>query len=295
MAERVFGPIPSVQVGQVFRDRNELAASGVHTPLQAGISGSQDEGAVSIVVSGGYEDDEDLGDLIVYTGHGGNDPNTGQQVADQEFTRGNRALASNAASGLPVRVVRGAALDSPFAPADGYRYDGLYVVDDYWHERGRSGFKVYRYRLRRDDPSEAPWQPGVPAAPAFHEPAPRREVTTSRVIRSSAVIRQVKELHDYRCQVCGIRLETPAGPYAEGAHIRPLGAPHDGPDIEENVLCLCPNHHALFDLGAFSLADDLSLIASAEMALPRALRTVSGHQIHCQFLAYHRGHYTEQV
>ncbi len=37
----------------------------------AGISGSESEGADSIVLSGGYEDDEDLGDEIVYAGHGG--------------------------------------------------------------------------------------------------------------------------------------------------------------------------------------------------------------------------------
>jgi integrase len=40
----------------------------------AGISGGEREGADSIVVSGGYEDDEDYGDVIVYTGAGGNDP-----------------------------------------------------------------------------------------------------------------------------------------------------------------------------------------------------------------------------
>jgi len=37
-------------------------------------------GADSIVFSGGYEDDEHRGDEIIYTGHGGRDPNTGQGV-----------------------------------------------------------------------------------------------------------------------------------------------------------------------------------------------------------------------
>ncbi len=58
----------------------------------AGISGTDEEGADSIVLSGGYEDDVDYGDEIVYSGHGGRDPNTGQQVADQEFARGNAGL-----------------------------------------------------------------------------------------------------------------------------------------------------------------------------------------------------------
>lgn len=41
-------------------------------------------GADAIVVSGGYEDDNDDGDEIIYTGQGGNDPDSGKQVADQE-------------------------------------------------------------------------------------------------------------------------------------------------------------------------------------------------------------------
>jgi SAD/SRA domain-containing protein len=82
-----------------------------------------------VVVSGGYEDDRDDGDTIIYTGHGGNDPSTGRQIADQTVTVGNLALARNRAEGLPVRVTRGAGLDSPFAPETGFRYDGLYHVD----------------------------------------------------------------------------------------------------------------------------------------------------------------------
>lgn len=49
-----------------------------------GIWGAGDVGAQSIVVSGGYEDDEDLGNLIIYTGQGGRDPASGRQVADRD-------------------------------------------------------------------------------------------------------------------------------------------------------------------------------------------------------------------
>jgi putative restriction endonuclease len=44
---------------------------------------------------------------------------------------------------------------------------------------------------------------------------------------------------------------------SEGAHIRALGKPHLGPDVPEKVLCLCPNHHALFDDGGIYIGDDL--------------------------------------
>jgi hypothetical protein len=55
--------------GTTFTDRAAVAKAGVHRPTVAGISGGEKEGADSIVISGGYEDDEDFGDEIIYTGH----------------------------------------------------------------------------------------------------------------------------------------------------------------------------------------------------------------------------------
>jgi putative restriction endonuclease len=104
----VFGAIPGVPVGSAFASRREAANAGVHRPLQAGISGGAQSGAESIVVPGGYEDDEDRGETIIYSGHGGNDPQTGRQIADQTLTRQNLALAVSSDRGLPVRVLRGA-------------------------------------------------------------------------------------------------------------------------------------------------------------------------------------------
>jgi hypothetical protein len=127
MPERVFGHIPGYPEDSRFESRAELSEAGVHRPLIAGISGSEREGADSIALSGGYEDDEDLGDEVVYTGHGGRDAESGKQVAHQRLTRGNLALAHSGIEGLPVRVIRGANLDSQYAPRSGYRYDGLYI------------------------------------------------------------------------------------------------------------------------------------------------------------------------
>jgi putative restriction endonuclease len=257
----VFGHIPGHPVGSRFKSRAELSESGVHRHRQAGISGSAGEGADSIVLSGGYEDDLDDGDEIVYTGHGGRDQETNKQIADQSFSRWNRALAYSSLNGLPVRVVRGAGHDSPYSPSNGYRYDGLYLVDDYWHETGRSGFRIWRYRLtklvdRPMLPNEGRSAPGAQDAPSE---APRRPTTVLRIVRDTRQARRIKELYDYRCQMCGIRLEGLAGPYAEAAHIRPLGAPHRGPDTTDNILCLCPNHHVLFDHGGVAIGEDLSL------------------------------------
>ena len=283
MGERQFGDVEGYPEGIMFDSREALNKAGVHRPTMGGISGTAEEGADSIVLSGGYEDDVDYGYEIVYTGHGGRDPNTGQQVADQEFARGNAGLARNKTSGLPVRVIRGSQLDSPFAPEHGYRYDGLYGVDQFWAETGKSGHKVWRYRLVKINSSS---QPPVKQGEEQPQPPARRQTTAMRIVRDTERSRRIKELYGYACQVCGVRLETPAGPYAEGAHIKPLGIPHNGPDEESNLLCVCPNHHVLLDDGAITLADDFRVLG-----LPGEPKLLVRHNVGKNYLQYHREHF----
>jgi putative restriction endonuclease len=134
----LFGHIPDVYIGQVFPDRRSLHNSNIHRGLMRGIAPQ----GTSIVLSGGYIDDVDRGDEIVYTGEGGRDENTGRQITHQTFTGGNFNLAHNYIEGKPIRVNRGHELDSPFAPSVGYRYDGLYRIDSYWSETGRDGYFI---------------------------------------------------------------------------------------------------------------------------------------------------------
>lgn len=280
----MFGEIPGYPEGSRFGTRAELSEAGLHRPRVAGISGSEKEGADSIVLSGGYEDDEDRGDEIVYTGHGGRDLQTRRQVADQNFRGGNRALALSSLNGLPVRVVRKA--DATSHPsASGYRYDGLYLVDDYWQERGRSGFLIWRYRLIKL-PSHPNAEQSVSEGRGTYSSPPRQTATILRIVRDTEQARRIKALYDHGCQICGIRLMGLAGPYAEAAHIRPLGAPHDGPDIPENILCLCPNHHVLFDHGGVAICADLSLIGA-----DGSLTVHPKHRINAEHLRYRREHY----
>ena len=279
---RKFGPIQGVDVGATFANRALLAASGVHRPSVAGICGGAD-GAESVVVSGGYEDDVDLGEEVIYTGHGGNEAQGGgAQVADQKWERGNAGLRRNQSDGVPVRLVRGPHRKSPFAPDSGYRYDGLYLVESCWEETGRSGYKICRFRLIRDD---SDGQPAPNPAPSVTPtgPVPRRTGTIQRIVRNTERSQRVKLLHDYTCQACGTRLRTPSGPYAEGAHIRALGTPHNGPDIESNILCLCPNCHVLFDCGSFVVSDDFSL-----EGLGGRLRVIPAHAVGIDYIRYHR-------
>ena len=92
------------------------------------------------------------------------------------------------------------------------------------------------------------------------------------------------------CTITGARCvrfgSRRSGPYAEGAHIRPLARPHNGPDVPENVLCLCPNCHVLFDQGAITVEDDFTLQGRSG-----TLRLHPRHSIDVLHLRYHREHY----
>lgn len=276
---RVFGDIAGFPEGCCFATRREVSLAGVHRPPQAGISGSKGEGADSIVLSGGYEDDMDWGDVILYTGHGGRDYQTGQQVADQTLSQKNLALAVSRSKGLPVRVVRGAGSGSRFAPRTGYRYDGLYLVEDAFRARGRSGHYVWRFRLRKRDQVGRSTFPSAAGAQAS-------QVHVTSVLYESRAGLDVKELYDYRCQICGEALRTPGGLYAEAVHVRPIGSPHEGADVAENILCLCPNHRVLFSTGAVALSDNLEILPSGGQ-----LNVHRDHRLDMKSVQYHRAHY----
>ncbi|KAF9609565.1 hypothetical protein IFM89_017204 [Coptis chinensis] len=153
--KRIIGSIPGVFIGDVFFFRMELCVIGLHGHAQAGIdyvpvsqSSSGEPVATSIIVSGGYEDDEDAGDVIIYTGHGGQSRNSVRQCVHQKLEGGNRALERSKYYGIEVRVIRGVKCDT--APAGKiYIYDGLYKVTDCWFDIGKSGFGVYKYKIVR--------------------------------------------------------------------------------------------------------------------------------------------------
>ena len=103
--------------------------------------------------------------------------------------------------------------------------------------------------------------------------------------RSSKVRELVKKVNGYRCQFCSAKLETPNGPYAEGAHIQPIGRPHNGPDTTQNMLCLCPNCHVLFDSGAVTV-DENGWVLGLDKKVK--LAQSAGHEISEKCLEYHR-------
>ncbi|PJJ54996.1 YDG/SRA domain-containing protein [Hymenobacter chitinivorans] len=142
---RIFGHVGTYRPGDTFASRLVLSAAGVHRPLRAGVSGTPAEGVDSIVLAGQYEDDVFGEDQILYAGHGGRDPKTGHQTADQELTARNRAFHTSLATRRPVRVLQKVpAGDETLV----YRYEGLYQVTAAQYVRGRSGYYIWLFTLR---------------------------------------------------------------------------------------------------------------------------------------------------
>jgi SAD/SRA domain len=140
----VFGDVAGVRPGARFHRREDLRRAGLHRRTQQGIDWTS-EGALAVVFSGGYADDEWSEDDPWYTGEGGQDAPGGRQVRDQELTGGNLALERSYRAGVPVRVIRKVPAGSDYE----YLYEGLYHVVDTHHGPSRDGPKVYRFRLRR--------------------------------------------------------------------------------------------------------------------------------------------------
>lgn len=294
---RTFGEIPGEAEGKSYESREAVRLARLHAHKQAGISGTAREGADAIVLNGGYPDDRDYGDLIIYTGHGGQDSRK-RQVADQTLDDpGNAGLVKSQLDGLPVRVIRGYEEDSPHAPEKGYRYDGLYRVVRHWFKTRADGFRVCQFLMVKiGSPSDVP-DPEIPSGAATGttqppatpvRPAGRTTATVNKVNRRAEVVKTVKAWHDNRCQICDETVELPSGPSSDAAHIRALGVPHNGPDVEENVLCLCPNDHRRFDNGAVYLTDDLEVVEALTGAVGKRIRTHPAHKIGVEYVRYHR-------
>ncbi|KAJ1264558.1 hypothetical protein BS78_08G010300 [Paspalum vaginatum] len=148
---KIVGPVPGVEVGDIFFFRIEMCIVGLHAPAMGGIdyisAGEDETMAVSIVSAGGYENDDKDTDVLVYTGQGGNSRK--KEKHDQKLEKGNLALMNSMKKKNLIRVVRGA--EDPFGISGKiYIYDGLYRIEDSWMDRAKNGFSVFKYKLRRE-------------------------------------------------------------------------------------------------------------------------------------------------
>jgi hypothetical protein len=142
--QSLFGGIAGVRAGDKYPRREDLRRAGIHRQPWRGIDWTT-RGALAIVFSGKYKDDEWDETEPTYTGEGGQDAN-GVQVRDQLLKRGNKALKRNMDDSLPVRV----ALRITSGPNRYvYEYKGTYEVIACRFVSSSDGPKIYRFRLRR--------------------------------------------------------------------------------------------------------------------------------------------------
>ncbi|GAB4836177.1 hypothetical protein Ancab_001090 [Ancistrocladus abbreviatus] len=161
------GAVPGIEIGDIFFFRMELCIVGLHAPSMAGIdymtvrSEVEEEPlAVSVVSSGGYDDDAEDKDVLIYTGQGGNlgggsITKKDKQVSDQKLERGNLAMDRSSRRANVVRVIRGMR-DAVSSMSKVYVYDGLYTIQEGWVEKSKSGVNSFKYKLVR-----APGQPSA--------------------------------------------------------------------------------------------------------------------------------------
>lgn len=118
--------------------------------------------------AGGYEDDKDEGEWLLYTGAGGRDLSGNKrtnkvQSSDQEFEGANKALLKSCTDGLPVRVLRSyKEKRSSYAPvktdpSQSIRYDGIYRIIAAWRTDGQQGTPPPSLPLHSCQQSIAPY------------------------------------------------------------------------------------------------------------------------------------------
>jgi putative restriction endonuclease len=99
------------------------------------------------------------------------------------------------------------------------------------------------------------------------EPAPAAPAPAKRRARDPGFRDRVLTAYGNRCALCGVKLQLGLTPYAvgvEAAHVRWFN--FDGPDTVNNGVALCAFHHKAFDLGAFTVKKDLTVLVSADLS-----------------------------
>ncbi|KAJ0240600.1 YDG domain-containing protein [Hirschfeldia incana] len=150
-AQKMIGPVPGIEIGDEFQYKSELNLIGLHFDIRGGIDyitrGGDLKLATSIISSegNGYTDRFNS-DVMIYSGQGGYLSSKDQRVVkDQKLETGNLALANSMVAKTPVRVIRGVKNQKGKC----YVYDGLYLVQEYWRERGGGGCVVFKFKLCR--------------------------------------------------------------------------------------------------------------------------------------------------
>jgi predicted restriction endonuclease len=142
------------------------------------------------------------------------------------------------------------------------------------------------YQLNLKFP-ELDWQAAPQGELGVEVPGTRLVARTIR-LRNTFLAADMKKRYDNSCQVCRIKLQLTRCTYAESHHMKPIGAPHFGPDTEGNILVVCPNHHIMLDRGAVRI-DPCSLLVEhiTGSFAPCPLLVHPRHVLNRSYLRYH--------
>lgn len=240
---------------------------------------------------GGRYDDDIGTDRFSYVGEdpqgpGVDDPGN----EDQELNRGNEALQEAIDTPLPIFLF--------FQPLDSKKWEfrGIVEVVSYEYEPQNERY-VYTFTLKpidrpgeREEGGERGGTIALDEEEMVPDAAPPRSKSTRcRIIRNTNVVRELKQAYGCECQACGEKRRRSDAEYAEGHHLRPLGAPHHGPDAAGNVLILCPNHHADFDYGMVHINPDSYELTHAydEEVNGKELTIDPGHELDARHIRYY--------
>ena len=126
--------------GQWWPTQLSCGRDGAHGMPEAGIHGSTEGGAYSIILSDGYKD-EDHGNTIEYCGTAGSEPD--------KPSRATECMKQSLHNGNEVRVLRSAAMkkEQQYRPERGFRLDGVYQVVD--EECVHVETSMWRFTMRR--------------------------------------------------------------------------------------------------------------------------------------------------
>lgn len=178
--------------------------------------------------------------------------------------------------------------DDELSGSVGTKSRGLADIDYRFSDLARWGTIVSNRRnyWRLTSPKPPPITEFVLPPSDIAAPPDRIDTHVQRIVRDTLAAKSLKALYDYKCQVCGLRIEPASGSfYIEIHHVRPLGGSHCGLDTHTNMLVLCPNHHAMFDFGIprFTAPDRIT-IGEASHAL------TCKHSLTPDVIAYHNEH-----
>ncbi|XP_003399384.2 MATH and LRR domain-containing protein PFE0570w [Bombus terrestris] len=141
----IYGPISGFPSGSWWGIRMDCSRDRVHDPFDENIQNGP-FGVTSICTSNiNLNEDVDLGNSLTLTG--------------QKYSAGTLEkdpLIKNYENQVPVRLIRSYNLFNDFAPKTGYRYDGLYIVTNFWIGVNTDSIKYYKFALSRLNDQEPP-------------------------------------------------------------------------------------------------------------------------------------------